>query len=764
MSILPNLVSASVNKTLKFWDRENDEVQGEGGEFERIIEVGGYIVATSHCIEVFNITPPHKKFSLEGHKKRIRGICKIQLNNYNSPLIATGGDDSLIKIWNLKLKAKKFTSKEEHKEPVMCLLQHSSQCLISGGTSETIIWKIILLPNKKIQLEIKQRIPNGANNIISGIIQINERKMLSYIHNSDLIKIWDFDNSSKDIVDIRANISPEFNGFRSGIALTDRKQVILGGENGQIYLFDLTTETFKKNYKIHNKSINQLCLLNQSQIITCSSDCNINIVNIDNYERKRILGCQYSSVIDTLLLTDNFEENQIINMKEIIKSSNERTLSLQLISAIDNEIIFLGNDLTPIKSRKIQGIYSLIVGLNNEQMAAAKDNGEIDIIDLLSARIEFTLEGHTGQVVGICVINTENINEHIIATGAEDNTIRIWNLLNKECIRILEGVGILSSLIYYPKAGSLVSATNTKVIIRNYKTLLRMKSIDHGEAPISQLFQISEENIISICNSVNLSMKIWNIENGETVRDIIIPDSPGLKCGVLLDNHTLLLGEVDTGKVYSYDLKSYNVTNTYQIHQNIIQIWGVNKSEIIFLSEDKTLKIFDIINRGEANTILNEHKNKMKSVFPVVLPSSIEFLHISLILKEYIIQIGCHKYNIMARLLHRITPYFRFYILQGGDDLIQIEYIDADISYNDVFISFIDNKLTINEDNLAEAIILGKYFPMIKIKYEHFIKQHSFTELFDINKANDQLWNNIFTNQAQDKSNYYSIYIYIYLH
>ena len=54
-----------------------------------------------------------------------------------------------------------------------------------------------------------------------------------------------------------------------------------------------------------------------------------------------------------------------------------------------------------------------------------------------------------------------------------------------------------------------------------------------------------------------------------------------------------------------------------------------------------------------------------------------------------------------------------------------------------------DNNLIINDYNLAEAIILGKYFPMIKIHYERFIRQHSaeLVELFDINKTNVHLWN-----------------------
>ena len=83
--------------------------------------------------------------------------------------------------------------------------------------------------------------------------------MLSYCmysinpDNSDiLLKFWNFD---KKYQDISKNI-PGLNGFRSVLKLTARKQLIFGGENGYIYLFDWTTRIFKENYQIHDKSIN----------------------------------------------------------------------------------------------------------------------------------------------------------------------------------------------------------------------------------------------------------------------------------------------------------------------------------------------------------------------------------------------------------------------------------------------------------------------------------------------------------------------------
>ena len=434
---------------------------------------------------------------------------------------------------------------------------------------------------------------------------------------------------------------------------------------------------------------------------------------------------------------------------------------LNLISA-GEEITFWGNDLKMKNKIKGSEKYSILFDLNKGRMAATKYNGEIDIINLHSREIEFTLKGHTEKIVAICAIDTENIREHIIATVSYDHTIRFWNILNRECMRVKEGINTYTSiLIYEPRRKYLISSSTDTVTIMDYNNPDHniIRTIYHREVvKIYQLLQISEEQMISI-NFAKLSLKIWNIDNGETIKDIYIPNSRGFVCGALLDKNTLLLGETDTGSVFLYDLNTYTVTNRYQIHQaekNITQICTLNATEAISCSEDNTIILFEI-KTGNVKIILNEHQDEVNSILPVLLPLNVQFENVLYIPSEYIIHIGEYRCTIGAPLIHRIAPKYRFNIQQIIDNVIQIEYMDAHKSFNIVFKAFIDNNLIINEDNLAEAILLEKYFPLIKIQYEHFIKQNSdsLIQLFDINKVNVKLWNSRFPNQAQSTSNHY---------
>ena len=59
-------------------------------------------------------------------------------------MIATGDEGGVIMIWDLNVGRDIFKT-TQGQSIVYCLLQYSTDYLISGGTSDTIIWKIIKL-------------------------------------------------------------------------------------------------------------------------------------------------------------------------------------------------------------------------------------------------------------------------------------------------------------------------------------------------------------------------------------------------------------------------------------------------------------------------------------------------------------------------------------------------------------------------------------------------------------------------------------------
>ena len=409
--IPPNLVSVSMDQTLIFWNNKHTDprIKGKYSGFRRIIEVGEYIIATSTFIEIFNNFPPYqKKMTLSGHgkKHRIHALCKFQIEDPNIYLMATGGEGGVIMIWDLNIGRDIFKT-TQGQSIVYCLLQYSNDYLISGGTSEAIIWKIIIQKNKII-LEILRRIPHGANNEIYGLITINEQIILSYCYNTRdiLLKFWYIhEDWYKDI--IRANNITGLKGFTSGLKVAKRKELYLGGDNGHIYIFNWATQTFIGDYHIHDGTINQLCILNDNQIITCSSDHSIKICEIDNFKIKSVLPLLHTeSVTDILLLADVKGEN----IEEEVRSVENKD---NTFVEKDHVVLIIGGYKLCIKKDKLFGIAPKFKSYFSEECAYIVElpyiNSSISFNDILHPYlIQGELPVITEKIYPECIILTDS--------------------------------------------------------------------------------------------------------------------------------------------------------------------------------------------------------------------------------------------------------------------------------------------------------------------------------------------------------------------
>ena len=464
--IPPNLVSASMDQTLIFWNKEHQDprIKGKYSGFRRIIEVGEYIIATSTFIEIFNKFPPYQKImTLSGHgkKRRIHALCKFQIEDPNIYMMATGGEGGVIVIWDLNVGRDIFKT-TQGQSIVYCLLQPSIEYLISGGTSEAIIWKIIIQKNE-IVLETLKRIPHGENNEIYGLITINEQIILSYCYNTDdiLLKFWYIDEDWYKVIEKRTNNISGLKGFTSGLKVAKRKELYLGGDNGHIYIFNWTTQAFIGDYHIHDDAINQLCMLNDKQIITCSSDHSIKICEIDNFKIKSVLPLLHTeSVTDILLLADVQDEN----IEEEVRSAESKD---NAFVEKDDVVLIIGGYKLCIKKDKLFDIAPIFKSYFSEEFAYIVEipyiNSNISFNDILQPYlIQGELPVITEKIFPECIILTDSfplikdkVDEYLsLSSQIVDNKF-IKNRISQSILSSLDsspnesnGITIIYILIY----------------------------------------------------------------------------------------------------------------------------------------------------------------------------------------------------------------------------------------------------------------------------------------------------------------------------
>ena len=323
------------------------------------------------CLDVILSAPPYKKlFELTCHKGFIFAICSVLMENTPPTFIATGGDDDVIRIWNLNLKRSEYVLKGGHTKAVSCLLQHSNGQLISGGLdSQAIIWDISTK-------QIITRIPHGENTQISGLIELYDESMISYYNNNISLHFWSvYDNNSKDIP---ANI-PGLIGFNSSLNIN--QTIYLGGSDGRLYIYNVPSGEFMGNYYSHESSINQILELNQHEIITCSSDQMIKIFDIDELVIRALLPTFHTGSVQDMLLIqikiEIFEEDELILVKTTIRE--------------DQMLLIIGGYKLPVLKEilfeMISPIFKQILGNEGDTIELPYFNADISFNEILSPYI-----------------------------------------------------------------------------------------------------------------------------------------------------------------------------------------------------------------------------------------------------------------------------------------------------------------------------------------------------------------------------------------
>ena len=365
---------------------------------------------------------------------------------------------------------------------------------------------------------------------------------------------------------------------------------------------------------------------------------------------------------------------------------------LRLISGSgDGEIIFWSNELK-IES-KLTGDtdgYWKLFDLKNGKIAAANGKGDIDIIQLNQRTIESSIQAHNDRISAICWILHEKNNEFCIATASCDKFVRIWNIETWESFAALQHPNMVFDVLQHSRTGNIISCTEDKIYVWT-TTNQKIREIEHKPARIQQILELPESTyILSICINKNISIKISDIETGNTQFNLAPPqDSPtGFTSGIMMDKNTVVLIGAFNNKLCILSLNDNKFKSiTEEFNKDILQIIKINDEEIITCQADNSM---NLINLQDLNmkTSLEEHSTNVTSLLPILLPlKAVD--NTFLLSNEIIIQIGIFEYKIKTYFLFLIAPLFNNIQYQDAE-LLKIPYMNSDISFNQLFLPLVN--------------------------------------------------------------------------
>ena len=263
---------------------------------------------------------------------------------------ATGSDDNSIMIYNNKTFKPDIIIKE-HNSSVNCLTQLNSGILVSCSEDSTIkLYNI-----KENEYQVIQTL-NYHTDLVFKLIELNNNKLVSCSKDNNII--FYYKDNDKYIIDYQFKT----NGSNYRLIQTKENEICFAEykENSSLYFYDLFER--KIISRINNIDNCFSFTMISKDLLMITGDNKISIININSYNIIRIIYAPNSFYInDTCILNENqlltcdINKNIIQwkiegdNLKLISKKENAHDYSIYTLLKIDDRHILSGDSFGYIK-------------------------------------------------------------------------------------------------------------------------------------------------------------------------------------------------------------------------------------------------------------------------------------------------------------------------------------------------------------------------------------------------------------------------------
>lgn len=308
-------------------------------------------------------------------------------------------------------------------------------------------------------------------------------------------------------------------------------------------------------------------------------------------------------------------------LQSILKLPGE----IRVVRALaDNRTYFWGTDQdaglwTPVSRQpQIAGhereTWAVAFSPDGQILATGSDDETIKLWDLRSERLIRSLTGHSATVAAIAF----SPDGHRLASASLDQTVRIWDVKSGGTPRILQGhPGTVRSLGWSRDGKRLISGEtiykSLPTVIEwdaNTGQLLRRWN-DHKAYVRAVLF--CEDGKRCITASEDCTVHLRDLQTGAV--ETLVTDTAPLHAAVLLHDDRWLATANRQGLIRIWDLNSRKILRELQGHAVMVRSLAISPDGKVMASgsEDNTVRLWDTFT-GECLLVLRGHKAAVNSV------------------------------------------------------------------------------------------------------------------------------------------------------
>lgn len=540
------LSSVSADGNIKVWDTKSGELVNafhshcKGvkslcyNQSESVLFTGSY----EGILHVWNSFTTECLRTIVAHSDIIRSMCY----NEKTSRLFTASADRTIKVWSAIHAATNADSLEviaTLADNVLGL--YSIYCnrdgtsLVSGGNDQLIkIWNLN-------NFQCERTFVGHYGTVMCVRYSHDESRILSAGGADFSIKLWDMRSGECIRTYVGHTHTVSFVVFND-----DESRLISSGWDKTIRIWNTDTGDELNTLRAHSSWVNAV-LYEHGKIFSASSD---NSIKIWNYDEKRATSRRHFDYVTSLcsppgcsIVISSGWDNTIkiwdVSTFELICSCAGHTNKVNgLCCNMHASIIVSGSDDETIRVWDIAnsngtcslvitytiGIRSVCITNDESRIISGSDDSLINVWSITTGYLLYSLSGHTGSIEYLIV---NKLDTKIVSTGGDyldrDNSIRIWDLGQKSCEMVIDN-GHSESIYcarYSDDESMLVTCSIDKTIKlwNSSSGQLLQTYVGHDECVSSVCFSPNGIKVL-LSGSKDGSIKVWDIESSSCLYTI----------------------------------------------------------------------------------------------------------------------------------------------------------------------------------------------------------------------------------------------------
>ncbi|NEP58377.1 MAG: hypothetical protein F6K31_15385 [Symploca sp. SIO2G7] len=223
----------------------------------------------------------------------------------------------------------------------------------------------------------------------------------------------------------------------------------------------------------------------------------------------------------------------------------------------------------------------------------------------------YTLRGHSSWVESVAISSD---GQAIVSTGL-DNTIRIWDLLTGQELRVLWGnSSLFYSLALSPDGQIIVSGSwDNTIRVWDFETGQELYHLKGHTGEVDSLV-ISPDSQTIISGSRDNTIKVWNLPTGQELLNLKGHTGEVYCLAISPDGQTIVSGSRDN-TIRVWNVMTGQELRTLQGHTDELRSVAISPDgqTIVSGSRDNTIKVWNLPTGQELRT-LDRHLSSVQSV------------------------------------------------------------------------------------------------------------------------------------------------------